>query len=67
MDNTILEKLEEQSKKIDELSATVGKMKKYMLFSLWFTIVMLVLPLIIGAFVVPYLISSYLSSFEGLL
>lgn len=67
MENDILQKLQQQEAKIDALYASVEKTRKYFLISMWATIVMFVLPLLIGIFVVPYFISSYLSSFEALL
>lgn len=67
MENNILAQLEEQNRKIDAVFTSVEKTRKYMLISVWVTVIMLVLPLIIGIFVVPYFINSYLSSFEGLL
>lgn len=67
MENDILVKLNEQNAKIDAMYASVEKTRKYLMISMWVTIVMLVLPLLIGIFVVPYFINSYLSSFEALL
>lgn len=67
MENEIAVKLKEQEAKLDAIYKSVEKTRKYMLTSVIITVVMLVLPLIIGIFVVPYFINSYLSSFEGLL
>lgn len=60
-------KLQEQDSKLNAILQSVEKTRKYMLVSVWITVVMLVLPLIIGIFVVPYFINSYLSSFQGLM
>jgi len=67
MENEILEKIAQQNQKIDAVFASVEKTRKYLLISMWITIIMLVLPLIIGAFVIPAFINSYLGSLEGLM
>jgi hypothetical protein len=67
MENEITAKMQQQDAKLDAILQSVEKTRKYMLVSVWITVIMLVLPLIIGIFVVPYFINSYLSSFEGLL
>lgn len=67
MENEIAAKLQQQDAKLDAILQSVEKTRKYMLVSVWITVIMLVLPLLIGIFVVPYFINSYLSSFEGLL
>lgn len=67
MEQDILAKLEEQNGKIDAIFQSVEKTRRYMLISVIVTVVMLLLPLLIGIFVVPYFINTYLGSFEGLL
>lgn len=67
MENDILKRLEAQEAKLDAIVVSVEKTRKYLLISMWVTIVMLVLPLLIGIFVVPIFINSYVSSFEGLI
>lgn len=67
MENEILTKIEEQNKKIDSILIAVEKTNKYLLISMWVTIIMLILPLVIGAIVIPALINTYLGTFEGLI
>jgi len=66
MDQQILQKLEEQQKKIDQMYASLEKMRKYFLWTLIITIAVIVLPLIAMVFVVPSLMSSYSSALIGI-
>jgi hypothetical protein len=65
--NAILEKLNAQDAQIQAIYASVEKTRKYLLISMWVTIGITALPLLIGIIVVPMLLSSYLTTFEGLL
>lgn len=67
MEEQILQKLEEQNKKIDNLIQVVDKMRKYFLAIIWITVALFVLPLIAATFIVPAFISTYMSSLEGLI
>ncbi|MEI7480015.1 MAG: hypothetical protein WCJ59_00090 [bacterium] len=66
MDQQILQKLEEQQKKIDQMYGSLEKMRKYFLWTLVITIAVIVLPLIAMIFVVPSLMSSYSSALIGI-
>lgn len=55
----ILEKLEEQRKKIDGIYRSVEKTRKYLLWTFIISIVVVVLPLIGLAFVIPQFLSLY--------
>ncbi len=57
----ILEKLEEQAEKIDRIYKSVEKTRKSLLLSLIINIVIIVLPLVGIAFVVPKFLSLYSS------
>ena len=59
----ILEKLEEQGKKIDSIYKSVEKTRKYFFWTLIISIVVVVLPLIGLLFVIPQFLSLY-SSFN---
>ena len=67
MEQDILTKIQAHEVKLDAIIQSVEKTRKYMLISVWITVIMMVLPLIIGAIVIPIAINSYLSSFEGLI
>ena len=67
MEEKILQKIEEQNEKIEELVRVVNKMRKYFLAIIWITVALFVLPLIAALFVVPIFLNTYLGSFEGLL
>ncbi|HEY4510142.1 MAG TPA: hypothetical protein VJC15_04120 [Candidatus Paceibacterota bacterium] len=57
----ILEKLEEQGKKIDGIYKSVEKTRKYFLWTFVVSIVVVVLPLIGLLFVIPQFLSLYSS------
>ena len=67
MEEQILKKIEEQNEKIDSLTKTVNKIQKYFLITFWVTMAFFVLPLIAAIFIIPSLLNTYLSSFEGLI
>ena len=67
LENEILEKLASQDGKINAIYTSVEKTRKYFLVTLWITVIMFVLPLIGLVFVIPMFLSSYTSSFQGLL
>ncbi len=67
MDQELQKKMEEQDGKLDAIYASVEKMRKYMLVTMWVTVAVVVLPVAGLLFIVPMVISSYTSSFEGLL
>ena len=55
----ILEKLEEQGKKIDGIYKSVEKTRKYFFWTLIISIVVVVLPLVGLFFVIPQFLSLY--------
>ena len=67
VEEQILQKIEEQNEKIDNLVQAVNKMRRYFLAIIWITIALFVLPLIAAIFIVPIFLNTYLGSFEGLL
>ncbi len=66
MDEQILKKIEEQEKKLDEVYRSVEKLRKYFLWTLIITAIVIVLPLIGLLFVIPNFLSVYNASNLGL-
>lgn len=67
MEEQLLQKIEEQSKKIDELTLMINKIRRYFMIIVWITIALFVLPLIASIFIIPAFLDTYLGSFEGLI
>ena len=70
MDPKLQEQLDEQEIKIGQILDKVTKTEKYMKYTFWITIFVLVIPLLIAVIAVPAIISSYtetLSSLDGLI
>lgn len=67
MEAHILQKLEEQDKKIDAIYTSVEKTRKYFLTTLIITAIVFVLPLIGLFFAIPAFINTYTDSLNGLL
>lgn len=67
MENEILQKIEEQNQKIDELLQSANKIRKYILIIIWVTVAFFVLPLIAAIFAVPAFLNTYVGSLDGLL
>ena len=53
-----MEKFAEQDKKLDAIFKSAEKMRKYFLWTMWVTIIMIVVPLIGLAFVIPSFLST---------
>lgn len=67
MEEEILKKMEEQEVKIDAIWISVEKTRKYFLFTMISSIVMVVLPLIGLLIAIPIMLSTLSKSMEGLL
>ena len=66
MDPTEIEKeLHEQRELIEKIYVSVEKTRKYYLRTMWFTIIVFVLPLIILAFLIPTFLNNYSSYLTG--
>ncbi len=59
MEQDILQKLDAQEKKIDEVYRSVERMRKYFLWTLVVTVAVIVLPLIGLVFAIPQFLSLY--------
>lgn len=66
MDPKVQQQLDEQEIKINEILTLVKKAEKYMRWTFWFTVVVIVLPLILLVFAIPVMISSVTSTLSGL-
>lgn len=66
MDQASVEKeLREQRELIEKIYASVEKTRKYYLWTMWGTIIVFVLPLIILAFVLPSFLNTYSGYISG--
>ncbi len=59
MEEEILKKIEQQDKKLEAIYRSVEKMRKYFLWTLIITAIVIILPLIGLAFVIPIYLESY--------
>lgn len=66
MDERITQQLDAQDQKIDAIYTSVEKTRKYLLIIMWSSILMIILPLLAGVILVPFLISSFTNSYSGL-
>ncbi|MFA5871634.1 MAG: hypothetical protein WC858_02820 [Parcubacteria group bacterium] len=66
MDQDLLDKLNQQNARIEQIYVSVEKTRKYFMWTLIATIVMFVLPLIALAFVIPFFLKSITSGLTGL-
>ncbi|HZX50393.1 MAG TPA: hypothetical protein VFE94_04625 [Candidatus Paceibacterota bacterium] len=62
----ILQKLEEQEKKLEAIYRSVEKTRKYFLWTLIITAVVFLLPLLGLLFLIPKVLSLYATGLEGL-
>lgn len=61
-DNTLLyQKLIEQDIKLEQLKHSVDAIKRYFLLSFIISVLMILLPIIAGAFAVPFLLNTFKS------
>jgi hypothetical protein len=67
MEPSFKQQLDDQSAKIDAILASVRKTERYFKITLWITVIVFVLPLIASIFIIPMVISSYMSTFGGLI
>ncbi|OGY58853.1 MAG: hypothetical protein A3F24_02470 [Candidatus Colwellbacteria bacterium RIFCSPHIGHO2_12_FULL_44_17] len=66
MDNDIQKRFEENEKKLDLIYKSVEKTRKYFLWTLIITLIVVVLPAIALGFVIPAFLNSYLGNFSNL-
>ena len=58
MEEKILEKLEQQSEKLDKIYASAEKTRKYFLWTLVITLITIILPLVGLVIVIPKFLSA---------
>lgn len=63
MEQEILNKLSEQEKKIDAIYISVEKTRKYFLWTLIITVVMIILPIIALALLIPWMLKILTSAY----
>jgi uncharacterized membrane protein YukC len=61
----IEKELREQREMIQKIYTSVEKTRKYFLWTMWGTVIVFVLPLILMAFVLPSFLSNYSSYLGG--
>jgi len=61
----IKKELKEQRELIERIFASVEKTRKYYLWTMWGTVIVFVLPLIVLAFAIPSFINTYSSYLNG--
>jgi len=66
MDPKVQEQLNEQEIKIDQIFQSVKKTEKYMRWTFWTTIIVVVLPLVLLMFAIPVIVSTLSSTLSGL-
>ena len=62
MEQDILKKLEEHDKKLEQIYRSVEKTRKYFLWTLIITLIVIILPLVGLVFAIPQFISTYTST-----
>jgi hypothetical protein len=66
MEQDIQKKLEEQDEKLNAISISIEKVRKYFLIIVWITVIMVVLPALGLFYAIPKFLSTY-TNLEGLL
>jgi len=64
MENEILQKIEQQEKKLEAIYTSIEKMRKYFFWTLIITIATIVLPLLALIFVIPWFLHIITSTYS---
>jgi hypothetical protein len=67
MDQELLQKLEEQGKKIDAIYVSVEKTRRHIFWSVVITVVTIVLPLLGIVALIPWMLSLFSNTYGSLL
>jgi len=59
------QELREQRQIVEKIYVSAEKTRKYFLWTMWATIIVFVVPLIVLAFVIPPFLNSYLGSIDA--
>lgn len=65
MDPKVQEQLDEQEIKINQIYESVKKTERYMRWTFWGTVGVVILPIVIGMILIPMLLSSFSSSLDS--
>ncbi len=67
MEQNLEQRLAAQDAKLDAIFSSVEKMRKYLLITVWITVLMVVVPALGLVFVIPMFLNSYMGSMAGLI
>ena len=67
MDEKLQNQLDEQEIKINQIYESVKKTERYLKLTFWVSLLVIVIPLILAAFVLPAFMDSYVRSYSELL
>ena len=67
MDERIIQKIEAQDKKLEEIYASVEKMRKYFFWTLIISLVTVILPMVGLIIIIPWFLNVMGSAYQGLL
>lgn len=67
MEPNFQHQLDEQTLKLDAILNSVKKTERYFKVTMWITIVVFVLPLVVSVFIIPSIIRSYTEAMSTLM
>lgn len=67
MEPNFQQQLDEQTLKLDAILTSVKKTERYFKVTMWITIIVFVVPLLLSIFIIPSLINSYTETLNGLM
>jgi hypothetical protein len=65
LEQQIIDRINAQDEKLEEIWRSVEKTRKYFLWTFWTTVIMFVLPLIGLIIVIPMFINTYMDALGG--
>ena len=67
MEQELINRLDEQDRKLEAIHVSVEKTRRYFLWTLIATVVTVILPIIALAFMIPWFLDTLNSAYSGLL
>jgi hypothetical protein len=67
MDDKTQQQIDELEVQVNKILTSVQKTERYMKITFWSTVILLLLPMLIAAVIVPVVAGKYVSMYEGLL
>jgi|AntRauTorcE11897_2_1112592.scaffolds.fasta_scaffold02376_3 hypothetical protein len=67
MDDKTQQQIDELEVQVNKILTSVQKTERYMKITFWSTVILLLLPMLIAAVIVPVVVGKYVSMYEGLL